>query len=82
MTLKIDIENITKLIEMGEKEGISVKEEDLIRFVMMFKKIVEIIDSNQEEYELKLGNYKLTAKNKNYKSNADRVTINLKKNRN
>lgn len=80
--MKIDVENINKLIEMGEKEGISVKEEELIRFIMMFEKIVSIINSNQEEYELKLGNYKLSAKNKNYNNKSKKLTINVKKNRN
>lgn len=81
--MKIDVENINKLIEMGEKEGISVKQEDLVRFVLLFDKIVNIINSSgEEEYELKLGNYKISAKKKNYRSNTDKVTIVLKRNRN
>lgn len=77
--MKLDIKNINKLIAMAEEQDIILEEEKLIQFILMFQKIVNIIKSSGKECELKLGDYKLSAKHKNY--NSEKLTINVKKNR-
>lgn len=77
--MKIDVENINKLIELSDGE---LGQEDLVRFVLLFDKIVNIINSSGEECELKLNEYKLTARKKNYNNKSKKLTINVKRNRN
>lgn len=78
--MKLDTKNINKLIEMAKEQDIILEEAQLIQWILIWQKIVTVINSSGKECELKLGDHKLTAKHKNY--NSEKLTINVKRNRN
>lgn len=79
--IKIYTEQIAQLLKMAENAELEISEAEILQFICVFQKIIQVILCNNTEYQLALGKYKLQSKFKRY-NNRNCLVINMKRNKN